>query len=227
MKKRQCRLATVVALCSLVPATAATGGMITFEDLGLAPGAILQSASGTGLNTGGYTWGPALATPGLDFVLAANQVVNYPYNGTTVGIVQNEGVLSQQGGGAFSLSQFDWAGWADPLVERDFTVRGVRADASELLQVFSPDGISDGFGGAADFQTFVLGVDWTNLVSVTWQHNTLPGDPNGFFAVDNMQVEAVPEPGSFVLFGSGLLLGLWWKRRRSLPEWRKLAIQER
>jgi hypothetical protein len=126
-------------------------------------------------------------------LIIANSQFNYPYDGTTVAIVYvsvapGGGLLTKTGGGAFSIQQFDFAGWAFALDEHDFRVMGTRAGGSTITQLFTPDGLSDGQGGVADFQTFTLAGDWTNLLQVTWQHfGGAQGLTNGV-AIDNVRV---------------------------------------
>jgi hypothetical protein len=191
--------------------------MITFEDLGVAPGTQLNPPAGVGVVSGGfnYTPGPNNAS-GFNDLHMGNALNVFPYNGTTVGVTHDDVVLTQVGGGSFSLQAFDFAGWPNGS-EITFTVTGVRADATTITQTFTPDGLVDGQGGVPDYQTFAVTGDWTNLVSVTWVHSG-PGTTQGLFGLDNIVVnesaEVVPEPASLALFGLGLAGVAGFGRRR-------------
>ena len=72
-------------------------------------------------------------------------------------------------------------------------------------------------GGAADLSVAVGTGDWLNLVSVGFSAS---GDGFGFGAgtvaqIDNINVSAVPVPAAVWLFGSGLGLLGWFRRRQS------------
>jgi hypothetical protein len=159
-----------------------------------------------------YTPGPDNSS-GFNDLHMGNAVSDFPYNGTTVGVSHDDVVLSRVGGGTFSISQFDFAGW--PSAELPFRVVGNLFGGGQLFGSFTPDGVSDGLGGAADFQTFIFGLQWTNLVSVTWVHN---GGNQGLFGLDNIVVDQeapVPEPSTMLLLGTGLSAAARRRRKQS------------
>ena len=96
--------------------------------------------------------------------LHVNSVTSFPYNGTTIGLTHCDAVLTQDGGGAFSIRSFDFAGF--PGYEGSFSVTGYFFEGGTITANFTPDGLVDGIGGVADFQTFSLGSEWTNLAKV-------------------------------------------------------------
>jgi|CXWL01.1.fsa_nt_gi hypothetical protein len=220
--------AVILALL-LCGAEQARATSIDFEDLGVTLGSrrdILPA--GTAVTTGGFlfTPGPMNGSSFNDLHISnqfpgdSNRPVD-SFNGTTVGITHDDVILTKVGGGTFSLQSFDFAGF--PLnKEVPFLVTGVLGVLGdpEITKTFIPDGKVDGVGVVADFQTFYLDNDWTNLVRVTWKH-TGYGTDRGLFALDNMIVnepKTIPEPSTIILLGLGtfFLLGQGWLARKRL-----------
>ena len=82
---------------------------------------------------------------------------------------------------------------------------GYRSDGSTVTTSFTTDGIIDGTGPLADFQTFYFGPEWSGLTRVEI--------PTYGWSLDNLVV--VPEPGTGVLLiGGAVAFGLWRIRRR-------------
>ena len=82
---------------------------------------------------------------------------------------------------------------------------GTRSDSSTVSVTFVTDGIIDGKGGVADFQTFFFPSTFTDLTS-------LRVDTNGY-AMDNLKVVVVPEPSVFGLLTLGAAGAVFWPRR--------------
>lgn len=205
---------TVLLLAALAVAPA-FGVIVDFEDLGVAPGTQLNPPAGVGITSQGfdYTPGPNNASGLNDLHMSSEGF--HPYNGTTVGTTHDDVVLTKNGGGVFSLQQFDMAGWSNGN-EVAFSVVGIRQAMPNIVANFAPDGVVDAIGGAVDFQTFVMGPGWANLLSVTWNHSGA-GTVQGLFALDNIVVDqagepTIPEPGTLCVLGFGGLAVL--RRRR-------------
>lgn len=185
--------------------------VVDFEDVGVISGA--QVVYTSPVVSGGFEYGIGPLNNYYND-LHINSVTSFPYNGTTVGLTHSDAVLTQVGGGAFSIQSFDFAGF--PGYEGSFCVKGSFLEGGTITANFTPDGSVDGIGGVADFQTFSLGSEWTNLTKVYWIYS---GD---VFALDNFRVDGyarqnvintqVPEPATMLLLGFGII-GLAGVRR--------------
>jgi hypothetical protein len=200
-KKSIGSLAIMMAVC----ATSAHAVIIDFEDLGVAPGTQLNPASGVSVTSRGfsYTPGPNNASGFNDLHISSEGF--WSYNGTTVGGTHDDVILRKATGAPFSLQAFDFAGF--PInSETSFSVVGNLVGGGVVSANFTPDGITDGIGGAVDFQKFTLGAGWTNLDHVTWTHSGA-GTNSGLFALDNIVVNQIPEPGTLALLAVALIVG--------------------
>ena len=108
----------------------------------------------------------------------------------------------------FSLVSVDLAEYST-VVPNAVTVPfvGYRPDGSAVTASFTTDGVIDGTGPLADFQTFYFGPEFSGLRSVSI--------PNFGWSLDNLVI-SVPEPGSgalVVLAGGVFALRLVRKRR--------------
>lgn len=131
--------------------------------------------------------------------------------------------MRHAGGETFDLLGFDAGEFLIGFgLETDFPnssfvdVRGTFLDNTQFIQRFTLDGIIDGRWGLDDFQTFTVGSQFTNLVSVEFLGIALDGR-NGGLAIDNIVVTptSVPEPGTFLLLSAGLLGAGLSRRRRA------------
>jgi hypothetical protein len=101
-----------------------------------------------------------------------------------------------------------WPGSPYPTIE----VTGFRADGSRVERSLELDGRIDGLGGAADFETVVVGAEFTALVALEFfgVRTEIPLNTDRF-AIDNLRI--VPEPGTALL----VIIGLAALSRRSPP----------
>ena len=86
------------------------------------------------------------------------------------------------------------------------TFIGYKADSTTVTQSFTTDGVMDGTGPQADFETFTF-VGFNDLLYVETTDQV--------WAMDNL-VTSVPEPGVVALMVLGLA-GLGFLSRRSVP----------
>jgi hypothetical protein len=130
--------------------------------------------------------------------------------------------MTQIGGGTFSLTSFDGAEvWVvNNASFPNATVLNVLGNVSGggvVNTSFNLDGIIDGAGGAADFQTFFLPGTFTNLVSVVFSGSIVGGSTNAGISIDNLNSDGqtVPEPASLALLLGALAAASWSRRRRA------------
>jgi hypothetical protein len=94
----------------------------------------------------------------------------------------------------------------ESVVADSVLVTGYLSNGDTVSTTINLDLISDGIGGADDFQTFTFDSQWTNLNFVDFYATRQ--EVNGYVPLvnfDNIVVSAVPVPAAFWLFGSGLI----------------------
>jgi hypothetical protein len=128
-------------------------------------------------------------------------------DGTSTLSVSSQGALelSSLDGSTFSLLSIDLSEYSTVFaVPKVVPIFGDRADGTTVSIEFTTDGVIDGVGGLADFQTFTLPAEFRNLVRVRV--------PTFAFALDNVIVET-PEPRGVATLAA-VALAVYGLRRR-------------
>jgi hypothetical protein len=186
-----------VAQCCVIEASAA---VVSFESLASVDGndAVGNTYVEQGFRFEDLTAGFGFATWGSasDYYTGSTALLNNDDGGTTR--------LTQVNGAAFTLGAIDLAVMYPGITAEgavSVTFSGTRADSSTVSQTFV---VNDGA-----VQTFSF-AGFTNLTSVTWNNDPM------YHQFDNLNVTAVPEPGSVAMFIAGLgALGALARRRKA------------
>ena len=136
-------------------------------------------------------------------------ILQLPENGTAYlqALAGDSLMFSFSNGSLFSLNAVDLAEYSTSF-PNPLTVHfvGYRSDGSTVTTDFTTDGIIDGTGPLADFQTFTFGPQFTDLNRVEI--------PTSLWSLDNLIVTPIPEPSTIGMFAFGVLLLGWRLRRR-------------
>ncbi len=194
-----------IALLGLGCATQAA--VITFDPIDEQGATVAQ---GDSFQAQGFTFTQRNGDPAILF--AADLTGAYASNGTASLYAANNAMFSITGGptGIFSIGSIELGGgnlgFLDPFYggepwATDVLLLGTLADNSTLTASFSLDQTSAGLAPFA--------VNWTNLVDLKFS-------AIGDYSVDNLQLNAVPEPGSLalVLGALGAMTALARRRQR-------------
>src|SRR6266496_4465512 len=180
--------------------------LITFDGQPPGTGAFVQQYFESGM------WFRPLGIvgPGNGFIRQGGAFSPFPENGTAYlqASLGDSLVFRFLDGSPFNLISVDLAEYST-TVPNAVTVPfiGYRADGSVVNTSFTTDGIIDGTGPIADFQTFHFGPEFSNLSRVEI--------PTFGWSLDNLVV-AVPEPGtwSLIILGAGVGSILFSRGRR-------------
>jgi len=106
----------------------------------------------------------------------------------------------------FNLASFDLA--EDRMIAVPFEVVGYKDMGVMVSQSFTTDGIMDGPGGQADFQTFQFDSRFVNVYQIDIITSR--------WALDNLVVSGVPEPtaGGLAALGAAIAACYSWMRKR-------------
>ena len=203
------RLLALVALVLAGSVGSAQATTVTFEDVAIADG---NPNFATDVTSGGFFFDTATnhshITNGDQFASNGTHFLGLDaFGGPTT-------MISAVGGGPFGFNSIDVGEWSfggGTLWARHVVVTGNLFGGGTVSRTLDLNGIFDGPGGVADFQTFAFDASWTNLSSVVLQGTG--GDPGNYFGIDNVVVNAVPEPGTLTLLGLGSAYLI--RRRRS------------
>lgn len=146
--------------------------------------------------------------PGNGFVRRGGGKSFYPENGTAYlqASLGDSLQFSFNNGSKFNLLSVDLAEYSTVVSVLPVTFYGYYPDGSTVVATLTPDGIIDGTGPLADFQTFHFDKRWRDLTRVE-----VPGFG---WSLDNLVVSTVPEPAIGVLLGMGALLVTGWRYYR-------------
>lgn len=167
---------------------------------------------GTSLTTQGFTF----TTPSSNFFTCDGTRSSLASNGTTTlgsEAFPAQATMTQVGGGAFALLSLDLGELRTSTGPgNQVRIDGVVFGGGSVSTLYSLDGINDGAGGLADFETFILQAGFGSLSEVTFTGLHPGGGAPARFLVDN--IVAVPEPSTMLLLGAGIV-GLGVRRRRA------------
>ena len=147
--------------------------------------------------------------PGNGFSRSGGGISFFPENGTAylAAPLGSSLVFSFLDGSVFDLVSVDLAEYSTTVpAAATFPFVGYRSDGSVVNASFTTDGIIDGTGPVADFQTFYFGPEFSGLTRVEI--------PTFGWSLDNLVV--VPEPGawSLIILGAAVAAILFRNRRR-------------
>jgi hypothetical protein len=200
---RLVQLGLIAAVGMALFATSGRAAIITFEDVAVAAGT--DSTDGDILS-GGFTF-DSLTNHSHR---SNNTLVGGVANGTTLYATDNflnpTTTTMHVGGGIFTLNSFEIGEhiFAANGSASAVTVTGNLFGGGTISTVVNLDGTFNGPAAPNDLQ--LVTVNWTNLVSVTFQATAGAGDLG--FSLDNITVNeasAVPEPSTLAIFSLGAL----------------------
>lgn len=233
------RLACTVAfILGTIQQANATQITIDFEDVGL-----ISTFGVTNLSSRGFTFTSA-RDPGLGTLINGNPCgPNCAANGTTTLTVSGFGAGVGSGGSntqplsltnnknqPFQLLGLDIAEFTDTLSYNADRIQltGSILNGGTLVQVLFLDGVNDGPGNLADFETAVLDEFWSKslLISLKFQgfRGSTPSFFNEGFILDNIRVNVIPEPLTCLGVGTALAFGTAFKRQLKQKQRNNLKI---
>jgi len=134
-----------------------------------------------------------------------------PDNGSTWirtmgGPMQAPLTITNLSGAPFALHFVDLAEYSTAFAApRAIPFIGYKSDGSIVTTTFITDGIIDGSGPLADFETFMFSADFTDLNRVVVD--------TYLYSMDNLGVSVVPESSSIAMIGLVSGIGLFVRRK--------------
>jgi len=164
------------------------------------------------------TQGFDFSTEGSNFFSCNSTRSDLPSNETNYVGSESPSIttMAATDGATFSLISIDLA---ELFVGRegydDVRIDGILLGGGTATSMFTLDGVNDGPGGEADFETFLLSGGFSNLTSIvlTATDSSNPRFSFDNIVVDTMMTTSVPEPGTLALLGVGLA-GIGFARKR-------------
>jgi hypothetical protein len=207
------RLLLVAALVGAANIGTAQATTIDFEDVAVPVGTQVNQ---TDVTAGGFLFDTLADHSHLDNGTWA------PGNGTTYLVIDDvfgldPTTFSPLGGAPFALTSIDIseASSADTYAHQ-IEVTGNRfggGTTGPVILTLDFDGVTH---PTFAFQTFAFGAGWDNLSSVVLKGigaSCCGAVPGNYYAIDNVVVAAVPEPGTLALLGLGSAYILGRRRR--------------
>jgi hypothetical protein len=206
----------LVGLCALLLSLWAASAQGTFQRLTVTfDGPPLQPPGST-YNTQSYreagVWfAPVPGTDGFGR-RGSNPPSGWPDNGTAYVLagLGDSLMFGLDDGSDFGMVSADLAEWSTAYPEA-VTVPfvGYRRDGSTVTASFTTDGVMDGTGPLADFQTFYFGPEFAGVYRIRI--------PAYGWSLDNLVV-SIPEPGTGALAIVGAaILGVRFLKRKTRP----------
>ncbi len=203
------------AIATLACGVTASPGALVMLEFEQAP----VPTTGTQLGISSYTeegllvkpLGPEEDTPPFRLRRNAGDLADFPANGSPYLQLAfgDSFVMAGLSGDPFTPVSIDLAeysaGTPGPV---SITFNGFDGLGGSVSQVFLTDGINDGPGGAADFETFLFAPTFANIIRLESTTNS--------FSLDNLVLNVIPEPACVGLLALGALF-LGRHRRRIAP----------
>ena len=211
------RILTLPAVVLLLLASPVGATLVDFQSI--TTGSCFGFPVGGSFTTQGFTFTP----PATDkFSSCQGTRSDLGSNGTTsifvdlVSTLNSTILVAESGGLAFSLIGFDASElWVSSVEATSVFVEGTLSGGGTVSTSFALDGIIDGPGGVADFQSFLLPGTFVDLLSVRFVGQGGSGAKR--YLLDNVEMISVPEPSTALLLGSALASLAARRRRRAGP----------